>query len=87
MKTREIRELSLQELEGKLSERMEESANLKFQLALRQLDNTAQVRSVRRDLARLRTIYREHQLNIRPLKQEEQKRGSQAATSAMEDDD
>ena len=67
MKSREVRELSPAELRDKVAEKSEELANLKFQLALHQLDNTAKVRIVRRELARLRTILHEHEKGIRTL--------------------
>ena len=67
MKPNEIRELSAEELEGKIEEKSEELANLKFQLALHQLDNTAIVQIARRELARLKTIFKEHQTGLRPV--------------------
>jgi len=67
VKVREIRELSLSELEDKVTDKTEELANLKFQLALHQLDNTTKVRIARRELARLRTILHEHNKGIRSL--------------------
>ncbi|MDP8238646.1 MAG: 50S ribosomal protein L29 [Candidatus Hatepunaea meridiana] len=71
MKPREIRELSIQELEDNLSDKAEELANLKFQHALHQLDNTGKVRIAKRELARLKTIYNEHKSGIRTLSDEE----------------
>ena len=70
MKTSEIREFSAQELEDKVAEKAEELANLKFQHALHQLDNTAKVRITRRELARMRTILKEHKTGVRQLKDE-----------------
>ena len=70
MKTSEIRELSAQELEDKVAEKAEELANLKFQHALHQLDNTAKVRITRHELARMRTILKEHKTGVRQLKDE-----------------
>lgn len=67
MKVREIRELSPKELKEKLAEKTEEVANLKFQHALKQLDNTAKVRIVRREMARFTTILHEHEKGIRKL--------------------
>ena len=67
MKPKEIRELSAEELESKIEEKSEELANIKFQLALHQLDNTAKVPILRRDLARLKTIFREHQTGLRSV--------------------
>lgn len=61
MKTKEIRELSIEELRDKTADKAEELANLKFQLSLHQLDNTAKVRIERRELARLKTILKEQE--------------------------
>ena len=55
MKPQEIRELSAEELDKKLSESREELFNLRFQMATSQLDNTARVRIVKKDIARLLT--------------------------------
>ncbi len=71
MKMHEIRELSYQELQDKVAEKAEELANLKFQLALHQLDNTAKVRIARREYSRMKTILREHELGIRKLADQE----------------
>lgn len=67
MKPSEIRDLSASEVTGKEQEKAEELANLKFQLALHQLDNKSKVKTARRELARLKTIRREHELKIRIL--------------------
>ncbi len=56
MKTSEIRENSVEELNNKLSDLKKEQFNLRFQQATNQLDNTSRVRQVRRDIARLRTV-------------------------------
>ena len=56
MKASEIRENSVEELNGKLADLKKEQFNLRFQKATNQLENTARVRQVRRDIARLRTI-------------------------------
>ncbi|MBM3325976.1 MAG: 50S ribosomal protein L29 [Calditrichaeota bacterium] len=73
MRTKEIRELSIADLDTKIKDVREEHANLKFQHSLKQLDNTAKVRIVRRELAQLLTIQREEQIGIRA------KRKAQAA--------
>jgi len=67
MKTSEIRELSYQELQDNIVEKAEELANLKFQLALHQLDNTAKVKTARREYSRMKTILKEHELGVRKL--------------------
>ncbi|MCJ7811895.1 50S ribosomal protein L29, partial [bacterium] len=55
MKMEEIKQLSLEELRIRLQDVKDEWANMRFQLALRQLDNPLKVRSIRRDIARLKT--------------------------------
>lgn len=69
MKTFEIRDLDPKELAAKVDEKTEETFNLKFQLALHQLDNTAKVRLARRELARMKTILVEHEKGFRKLKE------------------
>ncbi|HYU20068.1 MAG TPA: 50S ribosomal protein L29 [Chloroflexota bacterium] len=55
MKGSELRELTPEQLEGRLVELQEELFNLRFQFATRQLTNTSRIRQVRRDIARLHT--------------------------------
>ena len=59
MKMSEVRELTADELEGKEQELRAELFNLKFRKATAQLDNTARIRLVRRDLARVVSSKRE----------------------------
>lgn len=56
MKASEFRELSVEELEVKVRELAEAFFNLKFQHATGQLDNTAQLKRTRRDIARVKTV-------------------------------
>ena len=65
MKADEIRELTGEELQEKLADLKTELFNLRFQLATGQLDNPARVRAVRKDIARVKTIICERELNIR----------------------
>lgn len=65
MKAKDIRKLSVNELEAKLGELKEELFNLRFQLATGQLDNPMRISVVRKDIARVKTIMRERELNIR----------------------
>jgi large subunit ribosomal protein L29 len=62
MKASELRELSPEQLEDRLRELREELFNLRFQYATRQLTNTARIREVRRDIARIATEQRQHEL-------------------------
>ena len=61
-RTADIKELSLDELQKRLSDEQENLANLRFQLATSQLESPIKVRTVRRDIARLKTVIREKQL-------------------------
>ncbi|MFY9213196.1 MAG: 50S ribosomal protein L29 [Tissierellaceae bacterium] len=65
MKAKEIRQLSVEELDNKLLELKAELFNLRFQLATGQLDNPMRVKAVRKDIARIQTILRERELGIR----------------------
>jgi large subunit ribosomal protein L29 len=62
MKAAELRDLSDEELRGKLRELQEELFNLRFQLATGQIENVGRIRTVRRDIARLRTIQQQRAL-------------------------
>lgn len=56
MKMTEINQLSLDELKKRLSDEEENLANLRFQLSTRQLESPIRVRTVRHDIARLKTL-------------------------------
>jgi large subunit ribosomal protein L29 len=58
----DLRELNDGELIQRLAEAKEEHFNLRFQLATGQLDNTARLGEVRRDVARLNTLLREREI-------------------------
>jgi large subunit ribosomal protein L29 len=58
----ELRGLGDGELVGRLAEARRELFNLRFQLATGQLDNTARLGQVRRDIARLATFLREREI-------------------------
>jgi large subunit ribosomal protein L29 len=62
MKAEELRDLSAEEMQGKADELREELFNLRFQLATGQIENVSRIRTVRRDLARVKTIQREREL-------------------------
>ncbi|MEZ5666987.1 MAG: 50S ribosomal protein L29 [Alphaproteobacteria bacterium] len=56
MKIGDIRGKSREELTGMLGDLQKEQFNLRFQRASGQLENTARVRQVRRDIARIKTL-------------------------------
>ena len=62
MKAAELRELSNSELQARGRELQEELFNLRFQLATGQIENVSRIRTVRRDIARVKTLLRERQL-------------------------
>lgn len=67
MKAKEIKELRLldtTEINTKIDDLKTELFNLGFQLATGQLENTARIRQVKKDIARMKTIIREKELNI-----------------------
>ena len=61
MKTKEIREMSLEELKTKLSDSKAELFNLRFQLAVNQLDNPMRINAVKKDIARIMTVLQEQE--------------------------
>ena len=56
MKGEEVRGMTADELTDKLAGLQKEAFNLRFQKASGQLENTARVRQVRRDIARIKTV-------------------------------
>ena len=56
MKIAEIRTKTADELSDELAKLKKEQFNLRFQKATGQLENTARVRQVRRDIARIQTV-------------------------------
>ncbi len=75
MKAIDLRELNTPELEERLEESKEELFNLRFQLATNQLDNTARLTEVRRDIARIATVIREQELEAWAAQQATEKEG------------
>ena len=63
MKAAEIRQLSAEDLQTKLKEARAELFNLRFQMATSQLDNTARVKQVKKDIARIQTEMRARELS------------------------
>ena len=62
MKIAEIRDLSTVELNEKLKDLKGELFNLRFQLAVNQLDNPMRLKAVKKDIARIKTVLRELEL-------------------------
>lgn len=67
MKANEIRDMSLVEKNEKLTELKSELFNLRFQLAVNQLENPMRIKAVKKDIARIKTIIRADELNAEQL--------------------
>ena len=63
MKAKELRDLKSEELRVKLNDFKSELFSLRFQLATGQLENTARIKMVKKDIARVKTILAERKLN------------------------
>ena len=62
MKASEVRAMPVDELNEKLVDLKEELFNLRFQLAAIQLENTARIKAVKKDIARVKTALRAAEL-------------------------
>ena len=62
MSASEFREMSTDDLYDTLLESKEERFNLRFQVATNQLDNTARLKAVKKEIAQILTILREREL-------------------------
>ncbi len=62
MTAAQLRDLSENELNTKLKDLKEELFQLRFQLAINQLDNPMRVSAVKKDIARVKTIIRQREL-------------------------
>jgi large subunit ribosomal protein L29 len=63
MKANVYRDMTSVELTQKLTDAKGELFNLRFQLATGQLDNPLRIRHVKRDIARVKTVLREREIN------------------------
>jgi large subunit ribosomal protein L29 len=62
MKSREIWELTPEEIEGHLEDAYAEMFNLRFQFSIGQMQNSARLGEMRKEIARLNTILRAKQM-------------------------
>jgi large subunit ribosomal protein L29 len=62
MSVSDLRELTSTELAEALIEAKEERFNLRFQVATNQLDNTARLKTVKQEIARILTVMREREM-------------------------
>ena len=63
MKATEVKSMPVEELNAKLDSLKEELFALRFQLAANQLDNTARIQAVKKDIARVKTAIRSAELS------------------------
>ncbi len=61
MKTSEIKEMTLVEMQSKLADLREELFNLRFQHTVNQLDNPMRIKAVKKDIARIMTFIRQRE--------------------------
>ncbi|MEE9269569.1 MAG: 50S ribosomal protein L29 [Candidatus Krumholzibacteria bacterium] len=66
MKPHEMREMAEDELQHHHDGLMDELVNLKIKLAVKQLDNPLSVKSLKREIARAKTVLRDKKLGAKP---------------------
>ncbi len=71
MKTADLQNLTYNELQEQLDAGKEELFNLRFQIVTNQLDNTARIKQVRRQIARIKTAMRQQEIAAWESQQEE----------------
>ncbi len=72
MKAAEMRRLSLEELSQRLDDSADDLFRMKFQLISGQLQNTIRIKGTRREIARIKTIIKERELQINQAPTEEE---------------
>ena len=65
MQNSQLNEMTKMELETKLTDNMDALQNLRFQKALQQIENPLQIRVLKREIAQVKTVLRELELEIR----------------------
>tara|TARA_X000001036_G_scaffold440004_1_gene493648 strand:+ start:4737 stop:4946 length:210 start_codon:yes stop_codon:yes gene_type:complete len=61
----DLNKMSIKQLESKLKDNEESLLNFRFQKVLQQLENPFQIRNAKKEIARIKTILREYELDIR----------------------
>ena len=61
----DLNKMTKKQLESKLKDNEEALLNFRFQKVLQQLENPFQIRNARKEIARIKTILREYELDIR----------------------
>ena len=68
MKKSELNDLKLADLDDMISENQTKLQNLRFQKALQQLEDPLEIRSLKKEIAQLKTLKREFDIGIRENK-------------------
>ena len=63
MKANELREKSVDELQGELLNKLEDQFKLRMQMVVGQVQSPAEIKKVRRDVARIKTVLNEKKRN------------------------
>tara|TARA_Y100001970_G_scaffold157073_1_gene192208 strand:- start:1088 stop:1297 length:210 start_codon:yes stop_codon:yes gene_type:complete len=63
----DLKKLGKKQLESKLKDNQEALLNYRFQKVLQQLENPFQIRKTKKEIARIKTILREYELDIRKV--------------------
>ena len=64
-KEKNIKDMTLEELESKLVDCNESLFNLRFQRSLQQLEHPQKIKLIKREIAQIKTVIREYDLGIR----------------------
>jgi large subunit ribosomal protein L29 len=67
MKVRTLREMTREELLQQQNDLLDEQFNLKMRRSLKNLDNPLRLRTVKRDIAKIKTVLKEDEIGIRKL--------------------
>ncbi|HEX2868396.1 MAG TPA: 50S ribosomal protein L29 [Ignavibacteriales bacterium] len=70
MKIHEIREMASADIEKKIQEDRKDLLDLNFSHALKQLTNTAKLKLIRKDIAKMQTVLRQRALNSQQVQKE-----------------
>ena len=65
MKTKELHEMTVEELNAKMKELSEELFNLRFRHAIGQLEDSASLKTCKKQIAKVKTILREKELGAK----------------------
>ena len=68
MKSRDLNDLNILEIDTKLDENEEALQNLKFQKAMQQLEDPLKIKYLKKEIAQLKTLKREFDIGIREKK-------------------